>query len=241
MAEEQGTEISVKDSLKYLLHNKYIFLFGIALLFVIVLQSMGSIQTYYFTYIVGDLSKLSVANTFSMASLFVTPLYPLLAKKFGKRNMALGCFLVGGVVSLVAVFFTTNYVALGIINTVRMIAFGSINVMPALYTIDCMKYTEWKDGVRLEGVVAAVVSLATKIGAAVALLLTGVVLEMFGYDGNLAVQSQGATNAIWWMYIILTALIMFACAIVMYFYKIEKQMPQIEKELAERAEGVNAR
>ena len=103
-----------------------------------------------------------------------------------------------------------------------------------MFVIDCMKYTEWKEGKKAEGILAACTSLAQKIGAAIAMFLTGAVLQAFGYFGGQAVQSQSALNAIYGMYIILPIIIMAGAFICMYCYKLDNKLSQIEEELEER-------
>ena len=89
------------------------------------------------------------------------------------------------------------------------------------------------EGKKAEGILAACTSLAQKIGAAIAMFLTGAVLQAFGYVGGQAVQSQSALNAIYGMYIILPIIIMAGAFICMYCYKLDNKLPQIE-ELEER-------
>ena len=189
---------------------------------------MSSLQTYYFTYVIGDLNKLSVANTFSLASIVVMPLYPAFMKKFGKRRVAIACFAAGMVCSVIPLAMPLNYIVWGIVNTIRTICYGSINVMPALYTIDCMRYTELKDGVKVEGIMASVVSVAQKVGAALSLFLSGVVLQMAGYDGSLAVQSESAIAAIKALFLVFPIFVMLVGTVSMYFWKVEKELAVME-------------
>ena len=233
-------QMTLSASVKYLFRNKYIFIYGVVLLLVIVLQSMSSIQTYYFTYIIKDLGKMSTANTFQLASIVVMPLYPVFMKKFGKRRFAVGSFILGGLFSIIPLFMPMSYVMIGIATMIRQICYGSVNVATALYTIDCMKYTEWKDNVRLEGILAAVVSVATKIGAAISLLMSGVVLQLAGFNGALEVQPESALSAMSIMYLVVPIFVMLFCALMMHFWKVEKHMPEIEKELAARTQQAAA-
>lgn len=227
-------KIHIKEAFKIIFKNKYLLSVALVQVLLIVLQSMGSIQTYYFTYIIGDLSLLAVASSFSLASIFVTPFYSVIAGKIGKRKMVLTFLAIGTAASVLAIFVSTSYIALGILTTIRMIGLISFNMVVNLFLIDCMKYTEWKEGVRAEGILSAITSLAQKLGAASALLLSGVVLQAFGYDGSQAVQVKGALDAIYGMYIILPIVLMAVAFIILYFYKLEGKLPQIEAELAER-------
>ncbi len=222
-------KMSVGESLKYLFRNKYIFIYALALILTLILQSMGTLQTYYFIYIIGDLTKQSVANTFQLVSIVVMPFYAVFFRKFGsKKKTAVILFIIGGLFSIIPIFMPMNYVMIGLANTVRMICYGSINVMTALYAIDCMKYTEKKDGVQIEALVASIVSVAKKLGAAIALLLSGVILQMAGYDGSLQIQPDSALSAIKFFNLVLPAIFMFLCALVMHFYNVEKEIAEPE-------------
>lgn len=229
--QEPTMQCSMKEAVKCIFHNKSLLFFGLALLLVTAMNSMSAIYAYYFTYIIGDLSQLSVASSFAMVSLLAMPVYPILAKKYGKRNVALVLCIAGGIVSLFAIFMYKNVIALGIIFALRNICFTSINVMMSMFTIDAMKYTEWKDSVKIDGLIGSIQSVVQKIGAAIMLFVSGTVLQAFGFDGSLAVQSASATKAIWAMCILLPIALMFFAAFAISGYKLDKQMPQIEKEL----------
>lgn len=231
--------IKVKDAFRLIFKNKYLLSIALVQVLLIILQSMGSIQTYYFSYIIGDLSLLAVASSFTLATIFVTPFYSIIAGKIGKKKMVLTFLAIGTVASVLEIFVSKNYIALGILYTIRMVGLISFNMVVNLFLIDCMKYTEWKEGVKAEGVLAAITSLAQKLGAAIALLLSGVVLQIFGYNGSLAVQTKSALNAIYGMYIILPIIVMAAAFAVLYFYKLEEKLPKIEAELEERKGQVN--
>lgn len=232
--ETQGEKIKVLESLKLIGKNKYLLIIALTQILLIVLSSMGSIQTYYFTYVIGDISLLAIASSFSLAGLFVMPFYSIIAGKIGKRKMVLTFLAIGTVASVGGIFVSHNYLGLGIVYTVRTICFTAYNMVVNLFVIDCMKYTEWKEGKRAEGILAACTSLAQKIGAALAMFLTGAVLQAFGYVGGQATQSGSALNAIYGMYIILPIIIMACSFICMYCYKLENKLPQIEAELEER-------
>ena len=231
----QQEKVKFGDAFRVLLRNKYLLLVGICLLLVTVIMSMSSAQTYYFTYIVGDLGQMSLANTFSMLSLVVMPFYPLIAKKVGKRRMTVWAFAIGTVISLVPIFCDKNVMVLGAVYAIRMCCYSALNMAPVWFTIDCMKYTEWKEGTRNDALCGAVISVAQKIGGALAMLITGLVLQVAGFNGSLAVQPQSATGAIWFMYILFPAVIMAVCGLLMSRYKVEDLMPQIEQDLAARA------
>jgi GPH family glycoside/pentoside/hexuronide:cation symporter len=92
----------------------------------------------------------------------------------------------------------------------------------------------WKDGKQIDGVLGATISFAQKIGTAVGAIITGTMLGMAGYDGSLAVQSDGANAMIKFLYLGFPALMCLLSAFPMSRYDLEKKIPQIEQEIAER-------
>lgn len=230
---KQETKTPVKTSLKALLHNPYVFLFNVALMLQYMTQGTG-MYTYFFKYIVGDLAKFSVVGAFAMLSLVMMPLIPVCVKKFGAANFCGISLLVGGLANLLVFVDPTNLVILGISYTVNMLAILPISMLSTVMAIQCMKYSEWKDGIKIDGVISSVTGVATKVGRAVGAIATGFMLSLAGYDGALAVQSAGANNMIVFMYAGFPAILLILAAVCMKFYRADKLMPQIEADLDSR-------
>lgn len=64
--------------------------------------------------------------------------------------------------------------------------------------------------------------------------ISGALLSWGAYKSGAAVQTAKAIFAIKAMYLYIPAILLIASIITMSFYKLDKQFPQIEKELAER-------
>ncbi|MDR2354916.1 MAG: MFS transporter [Clostridiales Family XIII bacterium] len=64
---------------------------------------------------------------------------------------------------------------------------------------DISELDEFISGKRREGTIAALMSFSQKLGSAFALWLTGFVLDLGGYNGQAAVQSETALDAIVWV------------------------------------------
>lgn len=239
-AQDKTNDVSLKLAFKTLMKNKYIFTYELTTILVVCLNSMGAIGTYYFTYIVGDISKLSVVGVMSIFSMFFMPLLPVLGRKLGKTEFIKKALIVAAATQLIMIFFPNNVIVLSIVVAIRVCCILPQTMLNNLMIIDCMKYTEWQDGVKLEGVMSAVSSAANKIGGAIASVLTGVFLQMAGYDGSLAVQSASASAAISGLYLIYPLVVEVLAIVILHFYKLDEKMPQIEAELAARKEAGNA-
>ena len=64
--------------------------------------------------------------------------------------------------------------------------------------------------------------------------MLGWILSFGGYDGATAVQTESAKAAITFLYNWLPAGMILVTFIIMLFYKLDKEMPQIHKELEDR-------
>ena len=58
-----------------------------------------------------------------------------------------------------------------------------------------------------------------------------------GYVSGMASQSQGAVNSVIVLYTIVPAVLYLIAAVFMYFYKLDDELPQIQKELEQRRQG----
>lgn len=235
--EDKALEVKVPffTGLKALSKNKYIFIFGIVIfIFNISIAIGNSSTTYYFSYIIGDVAKLSMVSLISFSSLLIMFVLPKLQVKYGAKKVIVVGLCVNVVASFAKYLFPTNIIMLGVLS-----AFGNAGIMPLftlmnVISIDCMKYSYWQTGIPIEGVVSSVNGVATKIGSGLGAVSIGLLMGMSGFDGALTAQRDSALSMIKFLYIGLPAICCIVGLIVMHFYTLDKKMPQIEKELSER-------
>ncbi len=155
-------------------------------------------------------------------------------KKFGKRNVA----LVGTIISLIAqlliIVNPASFPWLVVCNIVKGI--GAAPLMATLFAMmaDSIEYGHWKTGVRIEGTLYSATTFGAKVGGGVGMVVATTVLGMAGYNGALAVQSESALTAISNLYIYAPIIFLVILPILYCFYKLDKQYPQVIKELTER-------
>ena len=99
---------------------------------------------------------------------------------------------------------------------------------------DPVDYGEWKTGVQAAGTLSSVNGFLGKVAQAIAGGLSGALLAWGAYDSAAAVQPANALTAIRVMYIYAPVILLICSIITMSFYKLDKQFPQIQKELEER-------
>lgn len=223
--------------LKHLFKNKYAFIFGLVVMIMGFSSAAGSCNTYYFTYIVGDVTTMTVVSLVSMAGLAVMVFLPSLQRKFGsKKIISIGlciCIISG----LAKYLMPTNIPFQGFLSAITTAAGLPYYTFMNLITIDCMKYSYYQSGLKLEGIVSSVSGVATKLGAGVGAAIVGFMMGLSGYDGQLAVQSQSALSMIQFMYAGFPAVCALICVIVLLFYDLDKKLPEIDAEIARREAG----
>lgn len=243
-AEENGKEakkknsVGLKDGINAIIHNKYIIILTLSI-FTIVIASglLNTSASYYFTYFIGDISKMSVIAVASFASLIALVIFTPLSNKFGKANVMKACLIIASVGCIIRWIGGTNMLTLGI--GIAMMLFG---VMPLsayfpLFLFDIMDYGEWKNGVRVEGVLAVFPSFALKVAGGLSVSLGAFILEAAGYDGTLATQSESAMAAISYTFNMLPMLLLGIMTLIMvFFFNIDRIMPTVTEELKKRHE-----
>ena len=101
----------------------------------------------------------------------------------------------------------------------------------AIFTFasDIIEYLNLKMGQRYEGLVTSVSSIGSKIGTGLGSAILGWGLDIGGYDGALATQSQGALNAETFMLFIVPSIACVVCIVALWFWDIDKKIAELKK------------
>lgn len=234
--EKPKDEVSAGVALKSLFTNKYwlsmIFAMFV-IFFIIVMYSAGAI--FYCADVLGDYSLYTPVNNALSIAQFATMFFtPFFMKKFGK-HMTYMIGLVGmGLGFLGTGFAGTNVALLVVFNALKGVGLGAAGGMAFGMVADTLEYGEWKDGVKAVGMGNAAISAAQKLGLGIGQVVLGFILDAGGYDGSLAVQSDSAKNAISIIYNWLPVGLIVVTFFIMLTYKLDKELPKIQKELEER-------
>lgn len=228
--------VPVGKALKSLFTNRYwlsmIFAMFV-IFFIIVMYSAGAI--FYCADVLGDYALYTpVNNALSIAQFAVMFFTPFFMKKFGK-HMTYMVGLVGmGLGFLGTGLAGTNVALLIVFNALKGIGLGAAGGMAFGMVADTLEYGEWKDGFKTVGMGNAAISAAQKLGLGIGQVVLGIILDFGGYEGSLPVQSDSAKAAITFLYNWLPAIMIVVTFVIMLTYKLDKKLPQIQKELEER-------
>lgn len=227
--------VSFKDMVKLLMSNKYILLFALAILISnIGSNSYATAQTYFYQWIYGDLGIGSIMSLSMLPIIIVIMLMPALSKKFGFVNTIRVTTLIGIVGYLMRLFNLHSLLLLFVSNILSMMGFYTMFAFAATFVIDCIDYGEWKTGVRSEGTLSSAQSVTAKIGTAVGAGIIGVLMGLSGYEGTAQVQVQSANTMIIMLYSVVPAILCAVQFIILKVYDLDKLLPQIRKDLAQK-------
>lgn len=229
-----------KDSLvtdfKYIISNKpfMIIFVEIFLLCVAWLGTFGAMQ-YYFTYIVGDVSKMTFATTLITIGQFISQILASVVNRFlSKRDIMqistvfmvigfIGLLLVNG--NLILIYTFVFLVGLGL---------GARLVIVFSMIADTTDYGEYLYGKSMSGTQNAFAGFMNKFSSATVSALTSALLVWGNYTASASTQSASAITAIQLAFCGVPLLLCVLSLVLMAFYKLDKIYPDIKKEIDAR-------
>ena len=241
-----GKSSLIKD-IGSLVKNKYyiMFLGEVFFLFLGYLSMYGAMQ-YYYTYIVGDVSGMSLALT--LLTLLAIPTMILAAYLNGKGIAKIKLIQFGAIVDCVGfaiLFFTSNgtiaTASLGLIG----LGFGFRSSMFFSMMPDIFDYTEWQVGRNLGGTQNAIQGFVNKVSSAAASAIVSALLVWGNYDAakldkamadgiSIAKEFPQTHTAINFAFGGLELVATILSIVVLIPYDLDKKYPQIRAELNQR-------
>lgn len=240
-ARDRQEKIPLGRSLKALFTNKY-FWFGMVFqaFETVILAITGTILPYYCKYIFHNDSWLYSAMYFvELAltigiSLFISP---ILLRRYGKRTMSLAGVILALAGQLLIFIDPYNVNLIFASCVIRGIGFAPLSSVFFGFMSEAVEYGQWKTHIRQESLIFAGCTMGTKYGAGfTALILTGL-MSLSGYISSTGVavaQPQEALDMIVNIYKFGPIIVWGVYIVFLLWYKLEKQYPDIMKELEER-------
>lgn len=183
-------------------------------------------------------SLLSIMGAIPMAvaAVVVIPL----CNKYGKRIICMSGMLLGAVGGVIAIIGNGNIVPVAV-----GVALKCLGSAPACYMIlallaDVIDHIEYKSHIRTDGLTMSIYSSIMVAGTPICNAIFSAVLKGSGYNQNADValgvlgQTQAAQTAISVSYIWVETIAYVICAILIFFFTIEKKLPEEQKEIENR-------
>ena len=202
---QKDDTLTVLESARMLLSNKYYLLILVVFLLTQVFTAMLNMGIYFMKYILGDENLLGTfawaINIPLIVGLLVTP---IIVKKFGEMyRVNLGGYVIatlGRLGVLVAAYFH-NIPLMLILSAVASLGMsplqGTLNAMIA----EASEHTWLRTGKRIDGLMFSCTSLGVKVGSGIGTAAAGWLLAASGYDGGLSMQPDSAIQMLYVMYV----------------------------------------
>lgn len=231
----QEKSVPLKLMIKSLFQNKYAFLcFGLTLVYYFGQNLNTAVQTYYFTYVMGNLELASLLGVTSIFTPIILLFIPGIQAKLGKTKVIKIGFIINLIACVLRVFAPTNMIVL-IVSTI-LIAIGTLPFIyfSSLFLMDSMDYGEWKMGYRVESCYSAVSTTAGKVAAGISSGISGIVMELTGFVSGAEVQTERALNGIYILMIIVPIIIAILLIVLIHFYDLDDKIEGIKQELLKK-------
>ena len=223
-------KVGMKEILQAVRTNKYVWLMSIVFMVPSLLTSLSA-NTYYFTWIVGDIKKMSILSMLGLIGLVLVLFFPTLMKKFSAMQI-IGFTAVTAIAGYAILFFAGKNMGLLILGSV-LIGFVSLptSYMKSPVIMQLCDYNEINGNARMEATMSAVVNFMNKLAGAFGSFLLGIMLSMGGYDGNLSVQPDKALTMIRMIFSVVPAIFMVIVLICVFAYRpLDKLLDERKKE-----------
>jgi len=242
MDETTKPKVNLGQTMKGLGKNKPLIWFLIAsLLFLVCFMLIGAVNVYLFKDYFGNAKALSMVGFLQAIAVFVgMPFVKPLVAKFGKKEVASGGLLIATVIYAILYFLPnlTGTQFIGVL-TIGMFGYGIFNLVIWAFVTDVIDYHEYLTGLREDGTVYSIYSMARKVGQAVAGGVGGAAIAAVGYNPTLKAQTADTLQGIHTLGTLVPASILAVVFLIIVFcYPLnKKRTAQLTADLAERRKG----
>lgn len=224
---------SLSELISSVIHNKPLLLVLSSNL-ISSFSGMGeAFSTYYYLDVLGYASLSIIAATPAfIISMISYSLIGIAKKRFNNKMILISAILLAALNQLILFFIGLNNFAnikimmpaIIISNCVTGMCGGILNVLPTELLTEASDYSEWKTGVRTEGIAFSLKNSVIKVYGTLAQGFSAFLLSIIGYvsssGGEIITQSDEVQKKIWIIYSLIPAIIRFLSAVPIFFYGI---------------------
>lgn len=238
-ANEDGKaeNVPIGKGIVALFKNKYwIMMTCVLALFFLYYAINGGTTVYYAKTILGNEDLVGTINgIYNAIQIIAMFLIAKLVKKYGKRNVFSLGLILATIGMLILEIGGGSMPIIVISSLIRGIGNACGGATMWAMVSDTIDYGEWKTGYRTEGLVNSACSFGYKIGNGVGSALMGVILEVCGYVGEAAVQTESAVMSIHLCFAWIPIGIFAACFLILRFYHLDNEFEGILSDLQTRS------
>lgn len=194
---------------------------------------------YYFIYVIGDISKISMfLGTLGIINLITATLVPVACKVIDKRTLYMAGLLTIAVTSITAFFVATSALAFTIIVGIAFVGLSiTVTTSPAMFA-DATDYSELKYGKEGKGFLMSLANLPPKISLIIAGVITGAILSAVGYVPGMAPTPELIIGIKAIVHIVPAVSCLIGIAIIMKFNKLTvSKVQEIQDDIVKISNG----
>lgn len=224
---------SLSELLSSVVHNKPLLL----VLSSNLISSFSGIgeafSTYYYLDVLGyaSLSIITATPAF-IISMISYSLIGIAKKRFNNKTILISAILLAALNQFTLFFIGLNNFAnikimmpaIIISNCITGLCGGILNVIPTELLTEAADYSEWKTGIRTEGIAFSLKNSVIKVYGTLAQGFSAFLLSIIGYvsssGGEIITQSNEVQKKIWIIYSLIPAIIRLLSAVPIFFYSI---------------------
>lgn len=233
---EESDTLSLLESLKLLVSNKYYLMIVLVFILGQVTTATLGMGIYFMKYILGDENYFSIfawaLNIPTILTLVITPWLVKRASGIYRVN------LWGYITALVGRALVIVAAAMGSIPLMLVFsAVGAIGMAPLTGTLNALiaeasEHTLLTKNRRVDGMMFSATSLGVKVGGGLGTALTGWLLALSGYVGGAEVQAASALGMIRFMYLWIPVILIAVVALVLTRLRVETANQKLREEQA---------
>jgi GPH family glycoside/pentoside/hexuronide:cation symporter len=217
-------------------NGPWMVLFFLALIIMITITLRTATAAYYFKYYVQRPDLMAAFVPAYMAAAAVgASLTPLLTRFIDKKLLLMILMSATGVLSIAFFFIPKDQITwMFALQIVTGLVLGPKSPLAFSMYADTADYNEWRTGRHATAMTFAAATFSQKLGTALAVAVMGWVFTALGYVAN-ATQTAKSQTGIVLLISFIPAVFAFLAVAVMMFYKLDnKQLVQIQADLAAR-------
>jgi len=231
----QDDNMGFIQSLKLLICNKY---YVLIVIIYVVYYFMSNLTTgsgiFFMENVMGDGSLLGMFSMMKMFPVVIALIFtPVLVKKFGSmQKVNFWGYFISDVLGIFLIYFSMrkNLSMMLLFMFLKGVFAGTLTGTLNALIAEISGYTFRTKGARIDGMMFSCSSLGVKVGGGIGTAAVGWLLELGGYVGKAAVQTEGAVSMIFNMYITFPVILGVVITVLLAFMNVEKENQKIDRE-----------
>ncbi len=234
-AKPQDDKIGFMESIKLLLSNKYyIMIVTIYVVYYFMSNLTTGSAIFFMENVLGDGSKLGLFNLMKMFPVIFALIFtPILVKKFkSMQKINFWGYLISDIFGIFLIYFASqrNVAMMLLFMFIKGVFAGTLTGTLNALIAEISGYTYRTKGVHIDGMMFSCSSLGVKVGGGIGTAAVGWLLDLGGYVGTAATQTESAMNMIFNLYITFPVILGVVITVLLAFLNVEKENQRIDSE-----------